>query len=130
MSTPYKPEQYPSLSPYLVVEDAEAVLAFMREAFGATDLRRYDMPDGSVMHAEVRIDDSVVMIGQAGGDWRPVQQMIHLYVPDVDAVYRRALEAGGESIQEPVRKDGDPDKRGGVRGPGGNSWWIATQVDG
>lgn len=128
MNPHWKPEGYPSISPYLVVEDAEAVLTFMKEAFDATDLRRYDMPDGSIMHAEVRIGDGVVMIGQAGGDWPPLAQMIHLYVEDVDAAYEKALEAGGVPLQEPTRKDGDPDRRGGIRDPGGNSWWISTQT--
>lgn len=93
-----------------------------------TELRRYDMPDGSVMHAEVRIGDSVVMIGDAGGEWPAIPSSLHVYVADVDAAYRRALAAGGVSVQEPTRKEGEPDRRGGVEDPGGNTWWIATQV--
>lgn len=129
MSTRYKPDAYPSLSPYLVVEDAEPVLAFMREVFDASDLRRHDRPDGSLMHAEVRIDDGVVMIGESPRDGSAPAPLLHLYVPDVDATYRRALAAGATSIREPGRQAGDADRRGGVRGPGGTQWWISTQVD-
>lgn len=129
MSSTGKPEGYSTVSPYLIVEGAEQVIDFIREALGGTELRRYDMPDGSIMHAEVLVDDSVVMIGEAGGDWAPQPASLHVYVDDVDEVYRRALEAGGVSVEEPRRQDGDPDRRGGVRDPGGNTWWIATQVE-
>src|SRR5262245_48009285 len=128
MSVPSKPEGYCSVSPYLVVNGAQRVIDFLKNTFDATELRRYDMPDGSVMHAELRIDDTVIMIGDAGGEWPAFGSWLHIYVPDVDATYTRALAAGGVSVQEPQRKPGDPDRRGGVKDPGGNTWWIATQA--
>jgi PhnB protein len=124
-----KPNGYNSVSPYLVVAGAQRVIDFLKQAFGATGLRRYDMPDGTIMHAEVRIDDTVVMMGDGGPEWPPFPSFLHVYVPDVDATYKRALAAGGVPVQEPVQKPGDPDKRGGVRDPGGNTWWISTQVE-
>ena len=124
----YKPKEFNSVSPYLIVSDALQVIGFLKETFDATDLRRFETPDGSIMHAEVRIDDSVVMMGQSGEGWPPQPSHIHIYVQDVDATYKRALEAGGVSVVEPEQKEGDPDKRGGVKGPSGNTWWIATQV--
>ena len=78
-----------------------------------------------MFHAEVRIDDSVVMLSVGEGR-APIAA--HVYVADVDATYQRALAAGGTSLQEPVKGD-DPDKRGGVGGPGGTQWWFATQVE-
>ena len=129
MSVQSKPEGYSSVSPYLIVAGAQRVIDFLEQAFGATELRRYDRPDGSVMHAEVRIDDTVVMIGDAGDEWPAVPSHLHVYVPDVHTTYRRAIEAGGVSVQEPERRNGDPDRRGGVKDPGGNTWWIATQVE-
>ena len=126
---PKKPEGYSSVSSYLVVDGARRVIDFLKKAFDATELRRYDMPDGSVMHAEVRIDDTVIMIGEAGGEWPAFPSWLHVYVEDVDATYRRALEAGGVSVQDPQRKEGDTDRRGGVKDPGGNTWWIATQAE-
>jgi PhnB protein len=128
MSIQSKPEGYSSVSPYLVAEGAQRVIDFLKQTFGASELRRYDMPDGSIMHAEVRIDDTVIMIAHGGGQWPAFPSWLHVYVRDVDATYQRALNAGGVSVQEPQRREGDPDRRGGVKDPGGNTWWIATQV--
>ena len=128
MVVPKKPEGYSSVSVYLVVDGAQRVIDFLKKTFDATELRRYDMPDGSIMHAEVRIDDTVVMIADGGGAWPAFPSWLHVYVQDVDATYQRALEAGGVSVQAPERKEGDPDRRGGVKDPSGNTWWIATQV--
>ena len=95
----------------------------------AAPLRRDENEDGSVRRTEVRINDTVVMMGEAPPGWSPVPCHIHIYVPDVDATYAAALENGGESVQAPVQK-GDPDRRAGVRGPGGNTWWFGTQMTG
>jgi len=128
MSDHWKPAGYTSLSPYLMVENAQRVIEFLKAAFGAAELRRYDMPDGTIMHVEVRIDDSVVMLADAGGPFPAFPVWLHLYVPDVDAAYTRALQAGGTSAQEPQQKPGDPDRRGGVKDPAGNTWWISQQM--
>ena len=84
-------------------------------------------PAGKVMHAEVRIDDTVLMLADSSDGWPAHPVNVHIYVPDVDATYQRALAAGAESVQAPVKGD-DPDKRGGVKDAGGTTWWIATQV--
>lgn len=123
------PDGYTALAPYLVCADAQPVVDFMTQAFGATELRRYETPDGGILHAEYRIGDTVVMIGEAGEGWPPSPCHLHLYVEDVDATFRQAVEAGGVPLREPVRREGDPDRRGGVRDPGDNQWWIATQVE-
>jgi uncharacterized glyoxalase superfamily protein PhnB len=80
------------------------------------------------MHAEVQIDDTVIMMGDSAEGWPPVPSHVHVYVPDVDATYQRALDAGATSMQEPVQK-GDLDKRGGNKDPIGTTWWIATKVE-
>ena len=90
MSAPSKPAGYTSLSPYLVVHGAQRVIDFLKQTFGATELRRYDNPDGTIMHAEVRVDDTVVMIADGGGAWPPFPSWLHVYVPDVDATSARA----------------------------------------
>jgi uncharacterized glyoxalase superfamily protein PhnB len=79
------------------------------------------------MHAEVRIDDTVLMVADGTEGWPAVPSHVHIYLPDVDTAYRRALDAGATSVQEPVRKQ-DEDKRGGVKDAGGTTWWIATRV--
>ena len=126
--TSYKPDGYTTISPYLILDGASATIEFLRNVFGAIELRRFPDPTGKVMHAEVRIDDTVVMIADGTGGWPPVPSHVHVYVPDVDATYRRALEAGATSVQEPVKKE-DADKRGGVKDAGGTTWWIATKVE-
>jgi uncharacterized glyoxalase superfamily protein PhnB len=128
MPMSHKPEGYNSVSPYLVVSGASATIEFLQRVFGAVELRRYPGEDGRLMHAEVRIDDTVVMLADGVEGWPPVPSYVHLYVPDVDDTYRRALEAGATSVQEPVKKE-DADKRGGVRDAGGTTWWIATKVE-
>ena len=126
----WRPGGYPSVSPYLVVggAGAGAVLAFVHDVFGGEPLRRFDRRDGSVMHAEVRIGDSVLMLGDATADWPAVPVSLHVYVEDVDAVYARALTAGAVALQPPERKADDPDRRGGFTDPAGNTWWVATQL--
>ena len=126
MTDTWKPPGYNSVSPYLVVENAQEVLDFLLATLDATSLRRHENEDGSIRHAEVRIDDTVVMIGQAPQGSSAVPCHIHIYVRDVDETYAVALENGGESVQAPVQK-GDPDRRSGVKGPGGNTWWFSTQ---
>lgn len=123
----WKPQGFNSVSPYLGVNGAQKLIDFLKEVFGAQELRRFDA-DGSVMHAEVRIDDTVVMMSDAVPEWPSSPANIHVYVQDVDAVYARGLAAGGEPVQEPVRR-GDVDRRGGFRDPTGHTWWVATQQE-
>lgn len=126
--TNWKPESYSSVSPYLVVAGAQKVIDFLKATFGAIELRRYDMPDGSVMHAEVQIDDSVIMLGDGGEAFPPFPSLIHVYVNDVDRVFAHAIAAGGTPVEEPRTREGDPDKRCSVKDPCGNTWAIATQL--
>jgi uncharacterized glyoxalase superfamily protein PhnB len=128
MSGTFKPGGYNSVSPYLVVDGAARLIDFLEAAFGAKQLRRFDNPDGSVMHAEVRIDDTVIMIGDSGSEWPSFSSWMHVYVSDVGATYERALKAGAVSVHEPEVKAGEFDKRGGIKDPSGNTWWITTQV--
>jgi uncharacterized glyoxalase superfamily protein PhnB len=124
----HKPDGYSTVSPYLIVSGAEATIRFLTAVFGARELRRYPAPDGKLMHAEVQIDDSVIMIADGVEAWPPIPSHVHVYVEDVDATYRRALTHGATSVQEPVKKD-DSDKRGGVKDAGGTTWWISTKVE-
>lgn len=123
----WKPNGYTSASPYLIVTDANATLEFLVQTFDAEKLRCLKRPDGKIMHAEARIDDTVVMISDAADGWPTVASHVHIYVPDVDATYQRAIEAGALSVLVPAQKN-DEDKRGGVRDHGGTTWWLATQV--
>lgn len=124
---PWKPPSYPSLSPYLICEQAESLIAFLQAAFGGELQRRFDRADGSLKHAEVRIDDSIVMIGGGATEMVGAPSHLHLYVEDARATFARAVAAGATVIAEPVQTSDDDDLRGGVRDPWGVIWWIATQ---
>ncbi|HRE84067.1 MAG TPA: VOC family protein [Opitutaceae bacterium] len=123
----YKPEGAPTVSPYLVVNGAENTLTFLRSVFGAEVVQQVRGDGDRTLHAEVRIEDSVIMLADATPTWPALPAHVHIYVSDVDETYRRALEAGATSVQAPVKKE-DTDKRGGVKDAGGTTWWIATQV--
>lgn len=127
MTKTFKPDGYPSISPYLIVDGADKTIQFLAATFGATEIRRFSKPDGTINHAEVRLDDGVLMLADKGEGWPLQPAHVHIYVEDVDDVYQRALTNGGESVQEPVQKD-DDDKRGGVKDAGGTTWWISTKV--
>ena len=127
MTASWKPDGYTSVSPYIIVDGAARAIAFLEQAFGATRLRQFPAPDGRIVHAEVRIDDTVVMLADSVEGWPPVPSHVHVYVADVDATYARALAAGAVPVQEPAKKE-DEDKRGGVKDPVGTTWWIATRV--
>jgi uncharacterized glyoxalase superfamily protein PhnB len=118
----WKPDGYTSLAPYLIVADPEAVLQFCEAVFDAPRLRV--IHDGArIMHAECRIDDTVLMIGGAEGP--PAH--LHLYLPDPDAAFDRAIAAGA-SVVQPMEEKGDGDRRGGVQSPDGTTWWLAKQL--
>ena len=127
MPTPFKPDDYTSVAPYLLVNGAEGTIAFLREVFDATPLRRHDGEGSRIMHAEVRIDDTVLMLADRSPEWPAADSNVHIYVADVDATYLRALEAGAVSVQEPKQQD-DPDRRCGFKDAGGTTWWAATMV--
>ena len=127
MSPPFKPSGYNSVSPYLVVGGAQRMIDFLKAVFGARELRRYDNDDGTIMHAEVLIDDSVIMMGEASDEFPANKLLIHVYVADVDAVFRMALAAGATIDQEPQQRQGDPDRRGSFKDFAGNVWAVGTQ---
>lgn len=123
----HKPAGHNAVSPYLLVASVAAVLSFVKTTFDATELYKQELPDGTVKHAEVRIDDSVLMLGERPGHSDVVCCSTHVYVPDVDAAYRRALDAGATSISAPTNQPYG-DRSSGVRDPEGNIWWIGTHL--
>ena len=125
--TTFKPSGYNSVSPYLVVNGAEKMITLLEKIFVVERLRRYDDANGSIIHSEVRIDDSVIMLADANEAWPQNQSLIHVYVSDVDAVIKKAEEAGCDRVDPPKERDGDPDRRGGFRDFAGNYWSVSTQ---
>ena len=122
------PDGYHSITPYLVVQGVPKLIEFLKRAFEAKETERVTQPDGRVRHAEVKIGDSVVMLGEATGEHTPMPTSLYLYVPDADTTYKRALQAGGISLMEPANQFYG-DRNAGVKDPVGNHWWIATHVE-
>ncbi len=122
------PDGYHTVTPYLTVQGVPKLIDFLKQAFEAQELERMTQPDGTIGHAEVRIGDSVVMMGEARDEWKPMPSGIYLYVNDTDAVYKRALQAGATSIMEPADQFYG-DRSAGVKDSSGNHWWIATHKE-
>lgn len=122
------PAGFHSVTPYLLVSDVSKLMEFLTAALGATERYKMPGPNGGVMHAEMQLGDSIIMMGrpQSEEDYR--RAMLYLYVPDVDATYQRCLAAGATSLQE-LKNEFYGDRRGAVRDPLGNDWYIATHVE-
>jgi PhnB protein len=121
------PQELRSITPYLHPNSAPPMIDFLKRAFGAEEVERHQDAAGTVHHAKIRVGDSIIAMGEAHGPYLPMPPALHLYVPDTDATYRRALEAGAISIDEPVDA-GYGDRYAGVKDPFGNVWYIATHL--
>lgn len=124
------PEGYHSVTPYLLTDDADGLIEFVKSAFGAEETLRMPGPDGKIGHAEVRIGDSIVMLADAStsDEGRTFPAMLMLYVENTDKTYQRALEAGATSLRDPTDQFYG-DRSSAVRDRFGNSWWIHTHVE-
>jgi PhnB protein len=123
----YVPKGLHNVNPYLHPRRAEPLINFLKRAFNAEEISKYASPDGVVHHAEIRVGDSVVEMGEAQGKYETMAAMFYLYVPNVDAVYKQAVAAGATSFQEPTDQFYG-DRSAGVADAFGNKWYIATHV--
>lgn len=128
MAVHHVPAGHNAVSPYLVTKHANDVIRLMTDALGGQEIHRSARADGAIMHAEVKIGDSVIMISDANDEFPPMPCMLNVYVPDCDAAYTRALQLGATSLREPASQFYG-DRSGGVRDAGGNQWWIATHEE-
>lgn len=136
MAVKHIPDGYHTVTPYLICRGAAQALDFYKEAFGATEVLRMPMPDGSVAHAEFKIGDSIIMMGEENPMWdakspqalggTPAGLMI--YVPDCDAVFAQALAAGA-TVKKPMADQFYGDRSGTVTDPFGHQWTVATHVE-
>jgi PhnB protein len=120
-------EGYRTVTPYLVVRDADAELKFLEAAFGAKQSMCQRNPNNTVMHAEVTIGDSLVMLGQAGDQWKTLTAALYLWVENVDEIYSKALAAGATSQSPPENKPYGH-RNAGIVDAGGITWWIGSPV--
>jgi PhnB protein len=123
----YVPQGLHTVNPYLHPRRAEPLISFLKRAFGAQEVAKYASPDGVVNHAVIRVDDSVLEMGEAHDKYQTMPAMFYLYVPNADAAYRQAVAAGATSFQEPTDQPYG-DRNAGVRDAFGNTWYIATHV--
>jgi len=123
------PDGYHAVTPYLTVRGAAKVIEFLKKAFGAeTVFEPMKRPDGLIMHAELKIGDSRVMLADASEQCQPTQAQLYVYVPNADATYKRAIAAGAISSMTPADMFYG-DRSGSVKDPSGNTWFIATHKE-
>jgi len=122
------PPGYHGLIPHVITAEAVRVIEFLKHVFGATEIYRLAGPDGRIMHAELKVRDSVVMVADGSNEWKPMPSSFVLYVENADATYRRAIEAGATSLKEPANQFYG-DRSGAVKDMAGNHWWIATRIE-
>jgi len=122
------PEDCSNVTPYLTVPDAARLIEFLKQAFDGIERTRIVRPDGTVLHGQVKIGNSILMIGEPQGQWKPRPSMLYLYVADVDATYKRAIELGATSVIEPANMFYG-DRHACVRDMADNDWWIASRME-
>ncbi len=136
MSVSFLPAGYHTATPYLIVKGAATALEFYKKVFGATEIMRMAGPDGSIMHAEIKIGDSVIMFGEENPKWGAQSPQtlggspvgLCLYFPDVDARFATALAAGA-TVERPVKDQFYGDRSGTLVDPFGHKWTIATHIE-
>jgi PhnB protein len=122
------PEGFSTVTPYLVVDGASDLIDFLKNGFEAQEVFRMNRDDNRVSHATVKIGNSMIMISDTMTDMHPELAMLYLYVDDADAIYKKAIGAHAESIQEP-HDEFYGDRVSAVKDKWGNKWWIATQKE-
>ena len=130
------PEGYHSITPYLFVRSAASAIDFYKNAFGATEIVRMAGPNGKIMHAEVKIGDSIVMLADENPQTGVMSPQtvggysvgLHVYVEDVDAVIKKAVENGAKPLR-PIKDQFYGDRSGSLLDPFGHMWSVATHVE-
>ena len=121
------PEGLRTIQPYLHLRAAHNMISFMEAAFGAEAMGVHKSPDGIVRHATMRIGNATLEIDEAHGEYQPKPCVLHVYVPDADAMYAQALRAGATSVEPPADKPYG-DRSAGVRDQFGNTWYLNTYM--
>jgi PhnB protein len=123
------PDGFHTVTPYLIVDGAAKIIDFLKQVLGARPIHEPTVrPDGTIMHATLKIGDSMVMIADASEHAKASPAMLYLYVPDVDAAHQEAIKAGATSIMEPADHFYG-DRSGGVKDVAGNSWFFGTHIE-
>ena len=128
MATKHIPDGYHTITPSVCVDGAQKFLDFLKQVFDAKERFRMDGPGGKIMHAELAIGDSVIMVGDTTPEWTAKSNSLYVYVEDVDTTYKRAIQAGATSVREPANQFYG-DRSAAVADPFHNFWGIATHIE-
>ena len=125
----YKPNGFQSVTPYLIVKDARQLINFCKAAFDAEEISAHASPDGSkILHAQIRIGDSMLELSDGSEQWQPMTSALHLYVENVDDVHRKAVEKGAKSLRQPT-DEFYGDRACEIVDIQGNYWFLATHKE-
>ena len=116
------PEKYQTVMPYLILKGADNFISFAKEVFNAEELSIHRNEDGSIMHAEIQIGGSTIMIGESGGQWAVQNAGLYINVANADETFKKATAKGAEVVMPMEEKEYG--RSGGVKDPTGNTWWI------
>ncbi len=122
------PEGFRTLTPFILVKGADQILDFLKKAFDAKEHSMHRLPDGTIMHAEIQIGDSMLMMSEASDKFPAMPGMLQIYTEDTDGWYKKAIDAGGISLREPT-DEFYGDRSCGIKDAAGNQWWIATHME-
>ena len=120
------PKEYQTVMPYLILRDVAAFIAFTKKVFGAEELAVYRHEDGNIMHAEIQIGGSTIMMGQSNEDWGVQNAGLYIHVESTDITFQKALDEGATVVM-PV-EDKDYGRTSGSKDPQGNTWWITQHL--
>jgi PhnB protein len=122
------PDRFRTLTPICLATSPERVISFVQDALGGVVERKFHAPDGVIAHAEVRVGDSLLMVGSASEEYPAFPAMLCVYLHDVDAAYASALAAGASSLRPPEDQVYG-DRSAGVADTEGNQWWLTTRIE-
>ncbi len=125
----YQPEGMKTAMPYLMVENVPQLIRFIETVFDGKLRHKLDRPNGTIMHAEMIVGDSIIMAGEPMKEYGSMPASIFLYVKDCDTIYEKAIQNGAESIMLPTDMKHAGERYGGVKDLSGNIWWIATHIE-
>lgn len=122
------PEGYHTITPFLIADNAGELIKFIERAFEGKVKFTMKSDEGVIVHSEMFVGNSIIMISDSTEEFKPVKSLFHLYVENADSVFKKAIEAGAESIREPENQFYG-DRSGGVKDKWGNQWWISTHIE-
>jgi PhnB protein len=122
------PEGYHTITPYLAVHHVKQTISFLKQAFDAKEIQVHSLPNGQIMNAEIKVGNSMIMLGEKPAEQKVWTAMLYMYVEDIDDVFKKAIKAGGKLVMEPVDHFYG-DRSGAIEDPSGNQWWIASRKE-